>query len=91
MGAHQLAPTEGYRLEHCQIKRVLRKGSWNNTADNCAVSYLNNNTPDNRNPSNGLRLARSSGRLWKKPLDEPAAIPFRRKRTKPKPYCSPRK
>jgi formylglycine-generating enzyme len=41
--------------------RRFRGGCWNNTADFCAVSYRSNITPDNRNPSFGLRLARSSG------------------------------
>lgn len=37
--------------------RVLRGGSWNNNARNCRVANRNNNSPDNRNNNNGLRLA----------------------------------
>lgn len=37
--------------------RVLRGGSWNNTATNCRVANRNNNSPDNRNSNNGMRLA----------------------------------
>jgi hypothetical protein len=36
--------------------RVLRGGSWNNTAANCRVANRNNNTPDNRNNNNGFRV-----------------------------------
>lgn len=37
--------------------RVNRGGSWNNTAENCAVTYRNNNTPTNVNNNIGFRLA----------------------------------
>ncbi|MBO4593082.1 MAG: SUMF1/EgtB/PvdO family nonheme iron enzyme [Bacteroidaceae bacterium] len=37
--------------------RVNRGGSWNNAAENCAVSNRNNNTPSNRNNNIGFRLA----------------------------------
>jgi len=40
--------------------RVNRGGSWNNNAQNCRVSYRNNNTPDNRNNNLGFRIARIS-------------------------------
>ncbi|MBQ9494734.1 MAG: SUMF1/EgtB/PvdO family nonheme iron enzyme [Treponema sp.] len=42
--------------------RVLRGGSWNNNAQNCAVSYRNNNSPENRNNNCGFRVARSSSK-----------------------------
>jgi formylglycine-generating enzyme required for sulfatase activity len=41
--------------------RRIRGGSWNLTADYCAVSYRYNSTPLDRAPYFGLRLARSSG------------------------------
>jgi formylglycine-generating enzyme required for sulfatase activity len=42
--------------------RRIRGGSWNGTADYCAVSYrFNGLTPDYRYPYYGLRLVRSSG------------------------------
>jgi hypothetical protein len=34
--------------------RVMRGGSWNNTAMNCRSAFRNNNNPDNNN--NGFRL-----------------------------------
>jgi len=37
--------------------RVLRGGSWNNSAKNCTVGKRNNNNPDNRNNNLGFRLA----------------------------------
>ncbi|MDP6154695.1 MAG: SUMF1/EgtB/PvdO family nonheme iron enzyme [Candidatus Thermoplasmatota archaeon] len=40
--------------------RVIRGGSWNNTADNCESAYRNRNTPDNRNNNLGVRLVSSS-------------------------------
>ena len=40
--------------------RVQRGGSWNNNASNCAVSYRNNNNPNNRNNNYGFRVVRSS-------------------------------
>ncbi|TLU55447.1 MAG: hypothetical protein FDX02_03150 [Chlorobium sp.] len=36
--------------------RVIRGGSWNNTAGNCRSASRNNNTPDNRNNNIGFRL-----------------------------------
>ena len=36
--------------------RVLRGGSYNNDASNCAFSYRNNNNPSNDNSNNGFRL-----------------------------------
>ena len=35
--------------------RVLRGGSWNNTAENCRAAYRNRNRADNFNRNNGLR------------------------------------
>ena len=40
--------------------RVNRSGSWNNNADNCAVSNRNNNNPYNQNNNLGFRVVRSS-------------------------------
>ena len=40
--------------------RVQRGGSWVNDASNCAVSYRNNNKPNNRNNNYGFRVVRSS-------------------------------
>ena len=42
--------------------RVLRGGSWNNNASNCAVSNRNNNNPYNRNNNNGFRVVRFSSK-----------------------------
>jgi formylglycine-generating enzyme required for sulfatase activity len=39
--------------------RVLRGGSWNNTAANCRVANRNNNDPSNRNNNNGFRVVLS--------------------------------
>ena len=45
--------------------RVNRGGSWNNNAENCAVSNRNSNSPDNRNNNLGFRLVRSAQlTLW---------------------------
>ena len=45
--------------------RVNRGGSWNNNAENCAVSNRNSNSPDNRNNKLGFRLVRSAQlTLW---------------------------
>ncbi len=45
--------------------RVNRGGSWNNNAENCAVSNRNSNSPDNRNNNLGFRLVRSAQlALW---------------------------
>jgi formylglycine-generating enzyme required for sulfatase activity len=40
--------------------RRIRGGSWDYTADYCAVSYRSYGNPGHRDPYNGLRLARSS-------------------------------
>ncbi|MBP3709895.1 MAG: SUMF1/EgtB/PvdO family nonheme iron enzyme [Treponema sp.] len=42
--------------------RVKRGGSWNNTAQHCAVSYRNNNSPENLNDNLGFRVVRSSSK-----------------------------
>lgn len=39
------------------VGRVLRGGSWNNTANNSRAANRNNNTAGNRNNNNGFRLA----------------------------------
>ena len=39
--------------------RVLRGGSWNNSAANCRVANRNNNDPSNRNSNNGFRVVLS--------------------------------
>ena len=41
--------------------RVIRGGSWNNTARNARAAYRNGNTPDDRNNNLGFRLARALG------------------------------
>ena len=38
--------------------RVIRGGSWNNTATNVTVANRNNNTPTNQNNNNGFRVVR---------------------------------
>lgn len=38
--------------------RVMRGGSWNNSAKNCRVANRNNKTPGNRN-NNGFRVVLS--------------------------------
>ncbi|MCL2209125.1 MAG: SUMF1/EgtB/PvdO family nonheme iron enzyme [Treponema sp.] len=38
--------------------RVIRGGSWNNTAANVRSANRNNNTPTNRNNNLGFRLVR---------------------------------
>ena len=42
--------------------RVPRGGSWCYNASNCAVSYRNNNNPNNRNNNYGFRVVRSSSK-----------------------------
>ncbi|MBI9016733.1 MAG: SUMF1/EgtB/PvdO family nonheme iron enzyme [Phycisphaerae bacterium] len=37
-------------------RRLIRGGSWNNSASNCRVANRNNNDPDNRNNNNGFRV-----------------------------------
>ncbi len=44
--------------------RVLRGGSWNNTARNCRSANRNRNRPDNRNNNLGVRLV-SAQSFWK--------------------------
>jgi Sulfatase-modifying factor enzyme 1 len=39
--------------------RVMRGGSWNNSARNCRSAIRNRNSPDNRNDNLGFRLARA--------------------------------
>lgn len=39
--------------------RVIRGGSWNNSATNCRVANRNNNDPSNRNSNNGFRVVLS--------------------------------
>jgi len=54
----QHAYTKRLRKETIEgSNRVLRGGSWNNSARNCRVSNRNNNSPGNRNNNNGFRLA----------------------------------
>ncbi|MFZ5516672.1 MAG: SUMF1/EgtB/PvdO family nonheme iron enzyme [Candidatus Zhuqueibacterota bacterium] len=36
--------------------RVMRGGSWNNTADNCRSANRNRNNPERRNNNVGFRL-----------------------------------
>jgi formylglycine-generating enzyme required for sulfatase activity len=37
--------------------RVIRGGSWNNDASNCAAANRNNDNPDGRNDNLGFRVA----------------------------------
>ncbi|MBP8131824.1 MAG: SUMF1/EgtB/PvdO family nonheme iron enzyme [Candidatus Hydrogenedentes bacterium] len=46
-------------LKKGQALRVVRGGSWNNNPRNCRSANRNNDTPDNRNTNNGLRLLRA--------------------------------
>ena len=49
-----------FRIQtHKSANRVLRGGSWNNSATNCRVANRNNNDPTNRNNNNGFRVALS--------------------------------
>ena len=43
-----------------ELPRVVRGGSWNNTAANARGAYRNNNEPGNRNNNLGFRLVRVS-------------------------------
>lgn len=38
------------------VRRVLRGGSWNNSADNVRCAYRNHNDPRNWNNNLGFRL-----------------------------------
>lgn len=38
--------------------RVIRGGSWNNSADNATVANRNNNSPNNQNNNIGFRVVR---------------------------------
>lgn len=48
--------------------RVLRGGSWNNSAANCRVANRNNNDPSNRNDNNGFRVVLSQLKRRRMPL-----------------------
>jgi formylglycine-generating enzyme required for sulfatase activity len=50
----EINPSKGLTLKG--INRVVRGGSWNNNAQNCNVSYRNNNRQTNRNHNIGCRL-----------------------------------
>ncbi|MEI8043057.1 MAG: SUMF1/EgtB/PvdO family nonheme iron enzyme [Verrucomicrobiota bacterium] len=43
--------------------RVIRGGSWNNDASNCASANRNNNNPSNRNNNNGFRVVLAPAHL----------------------------
>ncbi|MDX2032705.1 MAG: SUMF1/EgtB/PvdO family nonheme iron enzyme [Blastocatellia bacterium] len=44
--------------------RVIRGGSWNNSAVNCRSANRNNADPGNRDDNLGLRLVSTSHRRW---------------------------
>ena len=55
-----------------------RGGSWNNTPQNCRVSYRNNNDPQNRNNNRGFRLVWSpSSRESRTATSEQMIVPSR--------------
>jgi RNA-directed DNA polymerase len=59
--AVKVARTYSFRMKiwhESSSNRVLRGGSWNNSANNMQVGNVNNNNPDNTNNNNGFRLAR---------------------------------
>ena len=60
--------------------RVLRGGSWINSARNCRLTNRNNNDPENRNNNNGFRLvlapARVRFRMETFPNSRTAPVPF---------------
>lgn len=48
---------------HNGPNRVLRGGSWINSAQNCRLSNRNNNDPENRNNNIGFRLVLAPARV----------------------------
>ena len=58
--------------------RVIRGGSWNNTADNTRASNRNRNTPENRNNNLGFRVARAQPSRVDSRRTGPTALPSRR-------------
>ncbi len=50
-------------------KRVMRGGSWNNSAQNVRAAYRNANEPGNRNDNLGFRCLSSQGR-WMTPSEQ---------------------
>jgi hypothetical protein len=48
---------------HNGPNRVLRGGSWINSAQNCRLSNRNNNHPENRNNNIGFRLVLAPARV----------------------------
>ncbi len=58
---------------HKGSKRVIRGGSWNNTARNVRSAYRNWNEPGIRNDNLGFRLARAQQRVgW--PAPDPTSV-----------------
>jgi hypothetical protein len=65
---------------HNGPNRVLRGGSWINSAQNCRLTNRNNNDPENRNNNYGFRLvlapARVRFRMEAFPNSRTAPVPF---------------
>ncbi len=70
------------------VNRVIRGGSWNNSAENCRSSYRNRNEPSNRNDNLGFRVARSSADEVDALPDGTGRFPVRLARTKLNPRPS---
>ena len=57
-------------------KRVIRGGSWANSAQNVRAAYRNANEPANRNSNLGFRLARAHERVGDPFLTRPSSGPW---------------
>ena len=71
------------------VNRVIRGGSWNNSAENCRSAYRNRNEPENRDNNLGFRLARSSADEVDALPDGTGHFPVRFVRTKLDPMSVP--
>jgi hypothetical protein len=62
-------------------ERVIRGGSWNNTARNARAAYRNWNAPENRNDNLGFRCLSSRGRGYiflNRPVSRPPTTAAKR-------------